>query len=382
MNTTMFLPKEIKVGFKEKSDTYSKKLAYVIYFDEKGVLRKENSFESWRQHDMEPERYMNEPMSGFVLNKKAGGYATGWNHRQTYVRVYDPRGFEIEISIENLLYILDNTSSIIGKGLEGEFVYAWQGKNLVLVPVNAPEYMEMKKLNELRHQDTVIKTKDLKVGATYLTRDNVEMVFLGRFNKYEHDYATYQPEMKPKKFLYFARPNNSVLAGRSHRHGTFSTIIRKFVKVIDENPHSELEEMLQELEDKRHYSPIDHRRTVREAVSLEQFLLDMDGFKRHYTAENGKQYHIAYRFDGQEKTFYFEGEYQEETLKFHWLDDRKMKKEIKNCYNKELYEPKTIEDVFHILKPHITHFYQENGRLAVSAYVAWQEHECVMRTND
>lgn len=380
MNTTMFLPKEIKVGFRKRNDTYSKKLAYVIYFDEKGVLRKEKSFEGWRQQDMEPERYMNEPMSGFVLNKKAGGYATGWNHRQTYVRVYDPRGFEIEISIENLLYILDNTSSIIGKGLEGEFVYAWDGTELVLVPVNAPEYQEMRKLNDLRYQNMEIKGKDLKVGATYLTRNNEEMVFLGKFHKYEHQYKTNKTTKKSNKFFYFARPSADDTT--KHYHETFSTIARKFVNVINEEIHAELYDMLEELEDKSHYSPIDHSRTVREAVSLEKFLLDIKGYSSYFTAENGKTYRIHYRYDDEEKIYFFDGEYEEKTEKSMWFSERKTQTKIENCYNKELYEPKSLEDIFHILKPHITHFYKENGRFEESDYVPWQEHECVMKAND
>ena len=43
-----FIPKKIKVGFQERKDTYSGKLAYVIYYDEKNNLRKEQSWNSWR----------------------------------------------------------------------------------------------------------------------------------------------------------------------------------------------------------------------------------------------------------------------------------------------------------------------------------------------
>jgi hypothetical protein len=39
-----------------------------------------------------------------------------------------PRGFEFEISIPNLLYILQECNST--KGLDGEFVYAWDGKGI------------------------------------------------------------------------------------------------------------------------------------------------------------------------------------------------------------------------------------------------------------
>ena len=72
INTTIYVPKKIKVGFDNRSDTYTGKLAYVIYYDEKGKLRKETSWNSWRDENIEPEEYDNEPMSGFVLNKKVG----------------------------------------------------------------------------------------------------------------------------------------------------------------------------------------------------------------------------------------------------------------------------------------------------------------------
>lgn len=35
MNTNIFIPTKINVGFQERKDTYTGKLAYVIYFDEK-----------------------------------------------------------------------------------------------------------------------------------------------------------------------------------------------------------------------------------------------------------------------------------------------------------------------------------------------------------
>jgi hypothetical protein len=57
-----------------------------------------------------------------------GQWLESWS---TYCRVYDPRGFEFEISIPNLLYILQECTSTKGKGLDGEFVYAWDGKDLV-----------------------------------------------------------------------------------------------------------------------------------------------------------------------------------------------------------------------------------------------------------
>ena len=145
MNTTIFIPKTIKVGYQNRNDTYTQKLAYVIYYDQKNVLRKQKSWEGWRDKNIEPQEFVNEPTSGFVLNKKVGDYKSDWNHRKAYCRVYDPRNYEFEITIENLLYILENSNSIKGKGLEGEFVYGWSGKDLILIPTSSPDYKELMK---------------------------------------------------------------------------------------------------------------------------------------------------------------------------------------------------------------------------------------------
>lgn len=47
MDNQLYIPKRLKVGFHKREDTYSKKLAYVIYYDDKGKLRKEKSWTSW-----------------------------------------------------------------------------------------------------------------------------------------------------------------------------------------------------------------------------------------------------------------------------------------------------------------------------------------------
>lgn len=180
MKTNIFIPTKINVGFQKRKDTYTSKLAYVIYFDEKGKLRKETSWQSWRDEGIPNEIYDNEPMEGFVLNKKVGGDRYGWNPRQTYTRVYDPRGFEFEITIPNLLWILENCNCIKGKGLEGEFVYGWDGKELVLVPVESSDYKEIQEKNKVIHNNTFIKARDLIIGATYEDLNGNQYVYMGK----------------------------------------------------------------------------------------------------------------------------------------------------------------------------------------------------------
>ncbi|MGM1044742.1 MAG: hypothetical protein ACQEXX_01210 [Bacillota bacterium] len=185
IKTNIFIPQKIRVGFQQRDNTYTKTLAYVTYYDVKGKLRKETSWENWRNKKIDPIDHENTPVSGFVLNKKVGDYVSDWNHRQAYVRVYDPRGFEFEITIENLLYILENANSIKGKGLEGEFVYGWDGKELVLLPVESPDYKEIYKFNEILHEKKYVKSKELIVGATYRAKDNQEFIYMGRFDYWD-----------------------------------------------------------------------------------------------------------------------------------------------------------------------------------------------------
>jgi hypothetical protein len=212
MKSNIFIPKKIKIGFNLRQDTYTGKLGYVIYHDGK-TWRKENSWESWRQKegdvrfshyeldkdgnpnynkqvtvtlgpDINPLEYTNESLEGFVLNKKVGGHKSDWNFRQAYTRVYDPRGFEFEITIPNLLYILENANCIKGKGLEGKFIYGWDGKDLVLIPEEAPEYKSM-----VDFTDTLglkVSKKDLKVGGIYLTASGAKVTFMVEAPEYDY----------------------------------------------------------------------------------------------------------------------------------------------------------------------------------------------------
>jgi len=186
MKSQLNIPTKIRVGCVERSDTYTKRLGYVIYYDEKGNLRKEVSFEGWRDKKIPAVDYDNTPTEGFVLNKKAGGYSSGWNHRATYCRIFDPRGFEFEISIPNLLFILQETNSIKGKGLEGEFVYSWEGKDIVLLPVSSQEYKQSAEFTSLK--TLKVGKADVVEGCTYLTKEQKEVVYLGRYNWYQMDY--------------------------------------------------------------------------------------------------------------------------------------------------------------------------------------------------
>ena len=281
MNSSIFIPKKIKVGYQNRSDTYTKSLAYVIYYDEKNKLRKEQSWKTWRDKSIEPSDYENTPTEGFVLNKKVGDYTSDWNHRKAYIRVYDPRGFEFEISVENLLYILENSNSFKGKGLEGEFVYGYDKSDLILIPVSSPDYESLQELNKSRFDKNYIKSKDLKLGATYLTRTNKELVYLGRYDFYDYEKTDYDEVCygcvydDPIKRYWFANKSKYGIEIDS-----FVSISGKLIKVIEESCAKNYSELYQQLKSNTNFSKIDPNKTEYTLFSKDQIKEKMD--RRHW----------------------------------------------------------------------------------------------------
>ncbi len=233
MNTQLFIPKKCKVGFNLRTDTYTGKLGYVIGQDGK-KWRKEVSWNGWIQmpdkeifvgygkkadgstnyddrinkklgDEVLPVEFDNVPTSGFVLNKKVGGYKSEWNMRQTYARVYDPRGFEFEINIANLLYILENANCMKGKGLEGEFIYSWDGKDLVLLPCDSWEYKKANDFTKL--QVNKISAKEIKAGLSYKTKKEEDLVYVGRYMWYVTDWYKKKSREGKKQHIFYSQKN-------------------------------------------------------------------------------------------------------------------------------------------------------------------------------
>lgn len=222
--------------------------------------------ETYYGDELKPIEFTNEPIEGFVLNKKVGGYATGWNYRATYTRVYDPRGFEIEIDITNLLYILENADCIKGKGILGKMIYGWSGKDLILIPENAPEYAEMVAFTNL--QELSVSAKNLKPGFTYETKQKVLRTYLGKFNEWveyfedhrgrktTYDYNVYKSlGWKSTKKHYFADLHERL--GKQEFTISTSTTVNNIARLHSTDPDPKYGEYLDFIENCSYYSPVD-----------------------------------------------------------------------------------------------------------------------------
>jgi hypothetical protein len=182
MNNQLYVPTLLKVGFQKREDTYTGKLGFVTYYDQKNVLRKEKSWKDWCSKKLGSQEFENKSIEGFVINRNGGGKYeySNWEERMEFVRVYDPRGFEFEIKIPNLLFILTESNSIKGKGLEGEFVYAWRGTELILLPTSSQQYKNSIDFTVL--QGKKINKTELTPGCTYCTKKQKDVVYMGQFD--------------------------------------------------------------------------------------------------------------------------------------------------------------------------------------------------------
>lgn len=165
-----------KVGFNYRTDTYTEKLGFVNpLMQEANGKKKEKfkyvkSYDKWRDKKIDEEFYDNEPLSGFVVNYRVGGHYSYWGDigREPKVRILDPRGFEIEITLENLIEILEFGVSS-GKLIEGEYQYVFRDKHLTLIHTKSELYKEIfGNKSEVKEFD---KNDELIFGHIYQTSD-------------------------------------------------------------------------------------------------------------------------------------------------------------------------------------------------------------------
>lgn len=181
MTTEKYLniPEKIYVGF-GKTNAYNKNdmLSYVTYFKKDGTIAKETSFNTWIDTNKDKLTFDNTPVDGISIVGGGGGKPR-WCTRQAYCQVKDNRGFEYQITYDNLLFILSVYSYNNGT-FDGMFVYAWDGPTLVLLPIVSQDYEFTLNVNE----KVSYQPKDCVPGQYYTdvkstTKDTY--IFIGKY---------------------------------------------------------------------------------------------------------------------------------------------------------------------------------------------------------
>ena len=185
------IPEKIILGKRQTGNQ-----GYLVFSKPDGSIKNEVRFKKWVCEELggKISNIENEALSGFSIISTVGGNG-GYDKRQAYVQVKDPRGFVIEITDENFIEICKNFG--VNKGvLDGEYVYAFDDKyaSLCLVNVldkvcgeykqNTIEYYTPKTKEKVEH----FSFKNLKPGMIYRAKyiyGYVLAMYLGKFNLYD-----------------------------------------------------------------------------------------------------------------------------------------------------------------------------------------------------
>ena len=285
MKSNLFIPTKIKVGFQERKDTFTGKLAYIIYFDEKGVLRKESSWEGWRDKKIAAIEYDNVP-TRYVVNKGVDRYGYFGSGR-SIARIYDTRDFEFEISISNLMGILMH-SDVSKRDIVEECVYAWSGKDLVLLPVNSTEYQES--VEYTKKQSLTLSTKSLVKGHTYVAKKHdTSYLYIGYYNWYYNGYRysdniNINQQHKGKKHVFYNLHNKTfeTISMSALAECTSTDIPENFSNIVEQFENSSNYKKIVDFKliklDKLEYREKEWQKASQDAVNKQ----DNDNFHKKY----------------------------------------------------------------------------------------------------
>jgi hypothetical protein len=222
----MTLPHEFYCGFKRGYGS-----DYPLGFitptgTDKASQKRIGTVDNWRSKDIDPITFPNDPVSGFKVSRSVK--RTGWNGGNVVIRVEDPRGFELEISVANFLKLIENNTLENGE-IMAECVWGRDGGANYLLATNSDPYIQAVANTERKSKK--VSTKDVKPGYKVKLQNGDEFRLLGTFHtltwmsgyrdpngtEYKSKYSDYGTEVygsrltpTPKR-SFFLRDNGDVV---------------------------------------------------------------------------------------------------------------------------------------------------------------------------
>lgn len=105
--------------------------------NDKAYEKRKYTVDRWRDKNIEPRVIKNEPVLGFKVVDTVSRYSTS----NKLFRVYDPRGFELEITADNLFYIIRECGIVKGMITE-PMLWAREGSKPFLINASSKAYVD------------------------------------------------------------------------------------------------------------------------------------------------------------------------------------------------------------------------------------------------
>jgi hypothetical protein len=167
MLSTIKIPEKVYVGFQGRRSEDEVPLGFMTpYTTDKAGQKRRDTVDNWakgygRDKTFNSVMLDNKPMIGFKIGRDIRR-SGGWNGSgASYVRVADPRGFELEITIENLVMCMGSNLIDDGEILQ-ECVWGRDGNRNILLPTNSEPFKDS--IQTKAKLDTVISLRQVKPG--------------------------------------------------------------------------------------------------------------------------------------------------------------------------------------------------------------------------
>lgn len=159
---------KFKVGFNLRRDTYTNKLGFINHMIN-GEYQLGRSYSNWIDSSVPEEEYDNDFVSGFIINNNIG-YMSYGNGREPKVRVLDPRGFEIELTMSNFFHLI-SFGVQRGKMINGRLKYILINNRLSLIHEDDKDNLLKVSVSEIIE---VSGDEPFVVGKIYYIKKNPE----------------------------------------------------------------------------------------------------------------------------------------------------------------------------------------------------------------
>lgn len=182
-NYSMKLPEKFYCGFQQRNGQDDLPLGFMTpWGTDKAFEKRKDTVDRWagnsygRTASLSAVTFDNTPVMGFKLGRAIR--RCGWNGGNTVIRVEDPRGFEVEIQVGNLLRIMENNTVENGE-IMAECVWGRDGNANILLATNSEPYLQAVENTERMKRKTSVK--DVKPGMKVRLQNGTEAIWLGMF---------------------------------------------------------------------------------------------------------------------------------------------------------------------------------------------------------
>ena len=190
-NFTINLPEKLYCGFQQRT-TDNLPLAYMVPATSGSAFdKKKESITKWSNQTtynpvskkyetvsgLEPATFDNEPSYGFKLSKSVTRNSY-WGSKNIVVRIEDPRGFELEITINNLLKLMEN-NIVENAEIMAECVWGCDGSNNVLLSVNSDPYIVA--VANTERMNKKVGNKQVLPGMKLILQSGVTITYYGKY---------------------------------------------------------------------------------------------------------------------------------------------------------------------------------------------------------